>query len=190
MFNREHQCEWRVRSIALDHEIHQIKDGAAFVDPRTGIGNLQFLDLQFTKLIGRWNRQREPFTLVLIALAESRGDGLRIPQRAFAHVTRVLSETLRAEDTLCRASENEYAILLANSTAEGAQAFLERARNRIAQEPVRTFDGSRFYRSAAGVAQWQDSVGSLPEMLRLADINLQLFFDDVADASRHFLPAV
>ncbi|MEO8539537.1 MAG: diguanylate cyclase [bacterium] len=189
MFNREHTCEWRERTESLERELAQLTEGAAYVDPITGVGNFKLLGVEYAKLLGRWNRQREPFSLVLMAVTEARALGQGFPERAFAHVARILGETVRAEDTLCRASDNEYAVLLANSTAEGGEAFLERARNRIAQEPIRTNDGSRFYRSAAGVAQWDDTLGSLNGLLRAADARMQLFFEDMATDERAFLPS-
>jgi len=192
VFNREHSCEWRDRTEVLDRELVRLRQDAAFVDPATGVGNLHQLDLQFLKLLGRWRRYNEPFTIALISLTDARTDAdaeaEQVPPKAFAHLARILMETVRIEDTVCRASQNEFAVLLANSTLVGAEAFLERARNNIAREPIRTGQGSRYYRSAAGVAQWSDTVGSLPALLQIADQEMQRLYTAILLEAREYLP--
>lgn len=190
VLRREHRCEWRELSEGLASELERLKHEAAFVDPATGVGNLHQLDVQFAKLLGRWRRTREPFALVLIAIADPHDPGLMLPAAAVAHLARILTETARIEDTVCRASQNEFAVLLANSTMDGARAFLERARNTIAREPIRTGHGSRFYRSAAGAAQWADSVESLPALLHLADAEVQKLHGEIMFSSQEYRPAV
>ncbi len=190
MFSRDHNCEWRERAKVLERELERLTNDAPFVDPTTGVGNLNHLDLQFVKLLGRWRRYGEPFAVTLIGFTDAVAGRGELPREAFAHLARVLMETVRVEDTLCRMSQNEFAILLANSTIQGAEAFLERARNNIAREPIRTGDRSRFYCSAAGVAEWSDEVGSLSELLRLADVEMRKLRSDIAAESRAYSPAI
>ncbi len=190
MFKRDHNCEWRERAELLEREIQHLTNDAAFTDPTTGVGNLNQLDLHFVKLLGRYRRFGEPFALILIGFKDSLRKGKELSPQGYAHLARVLAETVRVEDSLCRASQNDFAILLAHSTLDGAQAFLERARNAIAREPIRLGEGSHFYRSGAGAAEWSESVGSLAELLRLADVEMQKLFADIAVESRAYGPAV
>ena len=190
VFNREHNCEWRERSEVLAKELDRLKNEAPFVDPDTGVGNLHQLDMQFVKLLGRWRRSGEPFALALMALSDPHAEGEELPAKAVSHLARILMETARVEDSVCRASQNEFAILLANSTLEGGAAFLERARNNIAREPIRTGEGSRFFRSAAGIVQWTDDCPSLPMLLHMADAEMVKFHGEIARASLEYQSAV
>ncbi len=190
MLGRDHKCEWREQATALQLEIAYLKEKAPFVDPATGVGNLPYLDLQFTQLLGRWRRYGEPFVVTVVGVAESRLENHDVPPGALSQLGTVLLRAIRAEDTLCRLSEKEFAILLANCAVDGAEMFLERARNQIARDTNRTGEGSRFYRSAGGVAQWQDAVGSLPELLKLADAEMQKLQKEIARQARAYLPSV
>ena len=195
MLKREHRCEWRdqtdVLSRELDQvarELHQLKNDAAFEDPVTGVGNLHQLDRQFVKLVGRWRRTREPFCIALIAISDPRSEDLALPSVSAAHLARVLMETARLEDSVCRASQNEFAVLLSNATEEGAAAFATRTRNAFAREPVRTNEGSRFYRSTVGYAEWHDEVDSLASFLKLADQQMAVLSGEINLHAGAFLP--
>ncbi len=190
MFSREHKCDWRERATMLELELSRLKDKAPFVDPATGVGNLHHLDLQFTQLLGRWRRYGEPFALTIVGVSDLLVEGGNVPPVALPQLALALLRTIRAEDTICRVSESEFAILLANSTAQGAGMFLERARNQIARDPNPTGEGSHFYRSAGGVAEWTDAVGSLPELLRLANTEMRKLRREIAAQSRAYKPSV
>lgn len=189
MLGREHRCEWRERAEELEIEVLRLRHSAAFVDPETGVGNLQQLDFQFIKLVARWRRSGEPFSVATIALTDPVVAGFGPSSRSIVRLANVLMESAREEDTVSRVSRNEFAVLLANADMAGATTFLERTRNRIAQDAVPAGEGSNFVRSAGGAAQWADSAGSLAGLLDEAHLARVRLFGDVSGESKALLAA-
>ena len=158
------------------------------MNPTTGVGNLPALELQFAKALGRWRRTLEPFSVGLVRLSHPASPNETLPALAAAQLGHILVDIARVEDTVCRVSGNEFAVLLASSTFEGATAFVERARNGIAREPLPTGEGSRFYRSSGGAAQWADSMGSLTALLQAASAEMHNLQDEIERESEEFRP--
>lgn len=169
MLSREHRCEWRERVEALEREVHRLREESAFEDPDTGLGNLVQLDRDFTKLVSRFRRHGEPFCLVLIRVAGFGGEGHALTKSSIARLARALAETARIEDSLSRAGEAEFAVLLPHCDLDGGDAFVSRARTNICREPVPTRDGTHFLQAVGGAAEWSEAAGTLLSLLQQAD---------------------
>jgi GGDEF domain-containing protein len=190
VFTREHRCEWRERAEELSNELARTRAESALVDPATGVGNAPALQLHFHKFLARWRRLGEPFTVCLVSFLDPRAPDGALPAKAAAQLGLILVQSARVEDSVFRVSTNEFVVLLANSTAEGGAAFLTRARNQVAREPIRTEEGSRFYRSAGGVAEWSDAIASLSGLLEVAAEDMERLHSEIRRVSEEYLPTV
>jgi diguanylate cyclase (GGDEF)-like protein len=182
VLKREHRCEWRERAEASEREVARLHREAAFEDPDTGLGNLEQLNRDFTRLVGRSRRYGEAFSLVLVSVHDYQRAGAELEHATVATLARALIETARVEDIPCRVGDNEFAVLLPLTDLAGARAFLDRVRTNISREPAKTNSGSRFFTATGGCAEWDENLGGLRRFLEAADLDLE---NEARAISRH-----
>lgn len=112
----------------------------AITDQLTGVSNrrgfLQAADL----LLARARRHQYPLTLVLadIDFFKRVNDryGHSVGDRALSHFSRVLRESVRAEDCVGRIGGEEFAIVMGESSVEDAVRMVARVRRALAERPL------------------------------------------------------
>jgi diguanylate cyclase (GGDEF)-like protein len=154
----------RLRFAAQSYREH------AQTDPLTNLGNRRFFRDVAAVELNRSKRYRRPLSLVYIE-----GDGLERLRQVAGHaaadavlvqMASVMTGTLRTSDVVARLTDAEFAILLPETSGEGARVVADKLRERLAEAtagegPLLTF--------RAAVVGFADGAVSLDAMLRQAD---------------------
>ncbi len=121
------------------HELERQRS-LQLTDDLTGIFNRRALHTCLAAALARGRQYQEP-----VALAIVDQDGLKQINDAHGHpagdrsiiaIASILSETRRASDSVARMGGDEFALVMPNTTAEGASQLLERITSTLAEEPV------------------------------------------------------
>lgn len=148
------------------------------VDPETGLGTIRELDVAWIKCVARARRWNEPFCVAVLEVSDAFRSSGRLDPAAAAAIGRLLSALARGEDSVFRLGGASFAVLLSAAEAEGAAAFVERARIRISSDPLPDASG-RFYTVYGGVAQWRDEVAGPGEMVTAAQADMRRYGSEV-----------
>lgn len=138
---------------SLRDEVNQLEEfkHLAYRDTLTGLHNRRSFDERLEEEWARCGRYERTMSLVLIDLNDFKPindeAGHAKGDEVLRFVGRVLQETCRTCDVACRFGGDEFALLLPDTDAEGAEALMERVVARLYTE---------------------DSVLQLPSNLRLA----------------------
>lgn len=126
----------------------------SFIDPLTGLGNRRALDLRLREEMARATRHNAPLALLMFDI-----DHFKSYNDQFGHVlgddalccfAELLRMDIRQTDLVTRYGGEEFAVLLPETTEEGARMLAERYRERVAGT---NFPGQRVTTSV-GVALW------------------------------------
>jgi diguanylate cyclase (GGDEF)-like protein len=112
-------------------------------DELTGLRNRNAYEAELERAIARARRAGESLALVLLELDESVVPSLG--EDVLRDFARVLTRVARARDTVCRRGPAAFAILLPDTSAEGASRLHGRVREEVAAAVA----------FSAGVAEWQ-----------------------------------
>jgi diguanylate cyclase (GGDEF)-like protein len=138
----------------------------AATDPLTGLPNRRSLEQRLHALVD----SATSFSIVMADLDHFKllndTHGHEAGDQALVLFARVLTETMRDEDLLCRWGGEEFTIVLPGVDVDGAIATTERVREALALALMRA-SVPRFTASF-GVAQ-RDTVGDLEDLVRRAD---------------------
>lgn len=106
-------------------------------DPLTGCASLDALDRRLTEEFERARRYGLSFSMVLLdidglALVNERY-GMEAGDRTLADLGAILQREIRGPDFVARYGGDEFALVLPETSLEGARRSIDRVRNRIAQ---------------------------------------------------------
>ncbi|MEL7498377.1 MAG: response regulator [Planctomycetota bacterium] len=109
-------------------------------DPLTNIANRRAFDFELDRKIIEWERQRTPFSLLLIDIDffKSINDqhGHKIGDETLAHVAETIGDATRRMDLVCRIGGEEFAVILpVTRNCESNQAS-ERIRRAFEESPI------------------------------------------------------
>jgi len=150
----------------------QVIEQQSFTDPLTEIYNRRSLDQIAGRFISHARRRKAPLTLLMVD-----ADRFKKINTRFGHLTGdfVLSEiagllktSIRGSDAAVRYGGDEFLILLADTTADGAQRVIQRINARIADWNDCGHLDNFSISVSIGVAEWNDGE-SLDEVLDAAD---------------------
>ena len=153
-----------VRNAVLFAELQE----TAARDKLTGLYNRRLFEEQFEAAVARSLRSKEDLTLLVVDL-----DGLKRINDVSGHVAgdnalRTLSDALRATirstDVACRIGGDEFAVVLAGSTAEDAVNVADRAQEMLAEI------GRGQYSFSGGIARVTPAQSSAEDVFRAADL--------------------
>jgi diguanylate cyclase (GGDEF)-like protein len=151
--------------------------GRAETDPLTGVANrrrfYQALEIECM----RYSRNHLPLSVLMIDL-----DYFKVVNDQYGHpvgdvalriVAQLLLLSLRKTDLLARYGGEEFAVLLPETSAEGAMVIAERVRQTVCQKPF-SADGCQLQVTVSiGVASNDDEFEATPEiLLKKADLAL------------------
>jgi diguanylate cyclase (GGDEF)-like protein len=106
-------------------------------DPLTGCASLDALDRRLTEEFERARRYGLSFSVVLLdieGLAQvNERYGMEAGDRTLADLGAILQREIRGPDFVARYGGDEFALVLPETSLEGARRSIDRVRNRIAQ---------------------------------------------------------
>jgi diguanylate cyclase (GGDEF)-like protein len=151
---------------------NQITEQQSFTDPLTEIYNRRSLDDIAGRFISHARRRHTPLTFLMID-----ADNFKQVNTRFGHLTGdfvlaeiagVLKSSIRGSDAAVRYGGDEFLILLADTTAEGAQNVVDRIHGKLeewnAAGNIDDFQAS----VSIGMSEWHDGE-TLDEILDDAD---------------------
>lgn len=144
-------------------------------DELTGVGNYRCLHERLAEEIGRHGRRDRRFALILLDL-----DGFKQINERYGHLEgdRLLAEVgaalrdeLRGEDSVFRQGGDEFAVIVEETDAEGADEVAARIRTRVAERGFGS-DERLPLGGATGIAIYPSDGLSAEELLGCADDDL------------------
>lgn len=145
----------------------------AMMDGLTNVFNRRYMDLYLRKEINRCNRYNKCFSVMLLDV-----DDFKKINDTHGHVNgdvvlqaiaRVLKETIREEDVLCRYGGEEFLIIMPETDADNAIALYPRIQEKLQESEIY----SKYKVTlSAGCANFTAHADNLIDLLRCADISL------------------
>jgi diguanylate cyclase (GGDEF)-like protein len=127
----------------------------SFLDPLTHLHNRRYFDNQIDKEIFRSRRNGKPFSVLMIDL-----DGFKSYNERFLHAAGdivlqefavILGNAVREVDTVARFGGDEFALILVESSAEGAQDLAKRLAEQMGRHFFPGVDNLRSERISASI---------------------------------------
>jgi two-component system, cell cycle response regulator len=146
-------------------------------DPLTGLYNRAFLLELLTLEMQRCERFGGGFSLVVGALEDFRAlrkeSGPAMAERLLVYSSVVVNQTVREADVVARVGEEEFAVLLPSTPAEGVPDVMSRVSERFALARLQV--GGRVLRPslALGAVSYPDRMGSPEQLLASALLDLR-----------------
>ncbi|MGH9511113.1 MAG: GGDEF domain-containing protein [Terriglobales bacterium] len=144
----------------------------SFIDPLTEIYNRRSLDEVAGRFISSAIRLNKPLTFLMVDVNDFKQANTRLGHLmgdfVLAEIAGVLEASIRGCDSVIRYGGDEFLIILADSTACGAQVVIDRIGERLTDwNDAAHLDNFRVSVSI-GIAEWHDGA-TMDEMLELAD---------------------
>jgi len=149
-------------ALAMQAENHLLQSEAvktlsfySFLDPLTHLYNRRYFDNQLEKEILRSRRNGKPFSLLMLDL-----DGFKNYNDRFLHsagdialqeFSGILAEAVREVDTVSRYGGDEFAVIIVESNAEGAQDLALRVIERMGKHLLPGVEDHRTERLSASI---------------------------------------
>ena len=150
----------------------QVIEQQSFTDPLTEIYNRRSLDQVVGRFISHARRRKAPLTFLMIDM-----DKFKDINSRFGHLTgdfvlaeaaKLLWGAIRGSDAIVRYGGDEFLILLADTSAEGAERVIARIASHLAEWNAARHVDNLTLSMSIGAAEWRDSQ-TLDEILDAAD---------------------
>jgi len=150
----------------------QLVEQQSFTDPLTELYNRRSLEETAGRFISHARRLRNPLTFLMVDVNRFKTINTRFGHltgdTVLAEIATILKISIRGADAAVRFGGDEFLILLADTTAQGAMNVVERINNHLAEwnanKPLDDFHVSL----SIGTAEWHDGE-TLDEVLDVAD---------------------
>ncbi|MBL8949196.1 MAG: diguanylate cyclase [Myxococcaceae bacterium] len=167
----------RLQSAVMHGQELQREHNLQLTDELTGLFNRRALNIALREALTKSAEQGVPVALALVDQ-----DGLKqvndryghiAGDRAIVAVAKALSAVRRSTDVVVRQGGDEFAILMPNTSIDGAHRMLERAEGVLEQNPIELPDGRKLVvRISFGIASCNASVTTSESLLAVADTAL------------------
>src|SRR6266404_3890575 len=156
-------------SATIQNELVRLQ---SFTDPLTEIYNRRSLDDMATRYIGQARRSHKPLTFLLVDVDRFKQINTRFGHLTgdfvLAEIAAVLKVSTRGSDAVVRYGGDEFLILLADTTQDGAKNVVDRIQVKLEEwNDADHLEGVRVSLSI-GIAEWHDGE-TLDEVLDAAD---------------------
>jgi diguanylate cyclase (GGDEF)-like protein len=150
----------------------QVVEQQSFVDPLTEIYNRRSMDEIVGRFISHARRRKVPLTFLMVDM-----DKFKDINSRFGHLTGdfvlaeaagVLKNSIRGCDAIVRYGGDEFMILLADTTAQGAECVIARIAKHLAEWNAAHHIRDLKVSLSIGTAEWQEGQ-TLDEVLDAAD---------------------
>ncbi|MFZ5579806.1 MAG: GGDEF domain-containing protein [Pseudomonadota bacterium] len=147
----------------------------ASTDPLTGLLNRRAFTTVIANAIAKYQAEQRPFCLLMMDIDHFKGIndayGHLVGDKVLRFVSRLLTQVLKGQDTLCRFGGEEFAALLPDTTIEGADRVAETIRNRLFNSQLRLTESGQplgEITASFGVATYQADQ-TIEEIIQNAD---------------------
>src|SRR5262245_33914214 len=163
----------RTRTLLEFKAYLDVCEEAAFTDHLTGLANRRRFERQLEREVSRTIRLGHPFILLMIDI-----DNFKSLNDSFGHdagddairrISKVLCEGTRGIDLAARIGGEEFAVLLVETSKEGAMEVAERLRAAIKTLEIPT---ARHITASFGVAECPGDAQTAADVLKAADVAL------------------
>jgi diguanylate cyclase (GGDEF)-like protein len=161
-------------AVALENaRLHRMVERQALVDGLTGLANRRHLDQELASNLARAERAASPLALVLADLDDFKlvndRHGHACGDSVLREFASLMNEVVREGDTAGRWGGEEFALVLPDTDAEGAENVAERLRHALEEQVILSPEGEPLRVTASlGVAAFPASPGRA-ELVEAAD---------------------
>jgi len=183
-----------IRDVSDRREANEKLRSVISCDHLTGLANRRVFFEAAELEVQRWQRQPRPLSLVMFdadhfknindQYGHAAGDGV------LRHLAAGLSATFRSMDVVARIGGEEFAVLLPDTSLDGACVVASRVCQRIAEHAVEVDGTSIRYTVSAGVATMDDTVAGVAELLKRADTAMYAAKAQGRNRVERWLPAL
>jgi len=160
------------RILALEHSLKQAveeKRRLALTDPLTGVANRRYFLQHISRELKRAQRAGGGLTLLSLDIDHFKRINDRLGHAAGDEVlqefVRRVNVVLRRETDWCaRLGGEEFAVVLGETAAPGADQVAEAIRSSVTREPILTRAGAVTVTASIGLTGWQASQGPAPSV--------------------------
>ena len=164
--------EVEIRTAALV-EARRIADEQARTDALSGLPNRRAFFEQAGQELKRAKRYGKPLCVIMLDIDRFKhiNDtyGHAAGDRVIRNIAEMAGAVLRDSDLPARIGGEEFALLLPESTLEGAMTVAERLRKRIAEAPMQVDDALLHVTASFGVAAYGPDNETVDDLLAAAD---------------------
>src|SRR5829696_1569729 len=163
----------RTRTLLEFKAYLDVCEEAAFTDHLTGLANRRRFERQLEREVGRVERFGHPFSLLMLDL-----DSFKNLNDSFGHdagddairrISRVLREGTRGIDLASRIGGEEFAVILVETSKQGASEVAERLRNSIKALEI---PRAGHITASFGVAECPSDAQTSREIVKASDVAL------------------
>jgi len=150
----------------------QMIEQQSFTDPLTEIYNRRSLDQIVTRFISQARRRKAPLTFLMVDMNKFKDINSRYGHLTgdfvLAEAANLLKCSIRGTDAVVRYGGDEFLILLADTTSEGAEHVIGRIVSHLADWNSARHVENLTLSLSVGAAEWRDGQ-TLDEVLDIAD---------------------
>lgn len=143
------------------------------IDGLTKLFNRMHWEKRLVVEYKRWTRSQRISSLVMLDIDHFKkvndNYGHLAGDEVIRHISELIREHVRETDTSGRYGGEEFAILLADTTAENAQVFAQRLREKVETSVVYHSNVEIKYTISMGIAQVDDSLENYEQWIECAD---------------------
>lgn len=156
-------------------EIHVFRqtEKLAMIDALTNLFNRRFFDISIKKEFKRAIRYKTILSFVIIDLDDFKKindtKGHLFGDMVLKNFAKLLNDSSREEDIVCRYGGEEFVIILPNISPDGALNYIERKRKLVKNN---TFFSDANITFSAGIASYPENCDNYNDLLKFADIAL------------------
>jgi diguanylate cyclase (GGDEF)-like protein len=163
----------RARTLLEFKAYLDVCEEAAFTDHLTGLANRRRFERQLDREVSRVLRYEHPFSLLMLDIDSFKNlndnYGHDAGDEAIRRLARVLREGTRGIDLAARIGGEEFAVLLVETSKEGAREVAERLRLAIRALEI---PGAEQMTASFGVAECPSDAQTAIDLLKAADVAL------------------
>jgi diguanylate cyclase (GGDEF)-like protein len=164
--------------IGLHQSIEEKLMAVAHTDALTALPNRMYFDLRIKQELDRAKRDKTSICLALIDLdffkKVNDNYGHDGGDRTLIHFTKLIKQSIRSLDTVCRIGGEEFAVIMPNSLIEEAKHTMERVRIAAEETPFKRKQDVIAISTSIGVAGANLNTSSIEELYISADKALYL----------------